>query len=72
MTTLNAERVGRPVVHGLDVVAVRIEQEGGVIAGMVGPLAGRAVVAAAIGEPGPIDQPAAAKLPCIMNTPPRH
>jgi hypothetical protein len=37
MTTLNAERVGRPVVHGLDVVAVRIEQEGRVIAGMVSP-----------------------------------
>ena len=38
-------------MHRLDVVAVRIEQEGGVIAGMVGPLARRAVVPPAGGQP---------------------
>ena len=40
------------MVHGLDIVAVRIEQKSRIVAGMVRPLARRAVVAAAIGEPG--------------------
>ena len=40
--------LGFAVIDGLDVVAVRIEQESGVIAGMiVGTFAGRAIVFAA-------------------------
>jgi hypothetical protein len=35
------------VENGLDVVAVRIEQKGRVIAGMIGSLAGGAIVPAA-------------------------
>src|SRR4051794_13061018 len=40
----------RPVVHSLDVVPVRVEREGRVVARVVVPLAGRTVVAAARGE----------------------
>jgi hypothetical protein len=49
-TTEGAERARRAVVNGLDVVAVRIEHEGGEIARAVGALARPAVVAAAGGE----------------------
>ena len=40
----------RAVEHRLDVVAVGVEHEGGVVAGVVGALAGRAVVRAAGGQ----------------------
>ena len=36
--------------HRFDVVAVGIEGEGGVVAGMIGALAGPAIVASAMGE----------------------
>ena len=55
MTTDAAERVDRPVVHGLDVVAVGVEHEGRVVAGVVVPLARRAVVGAAGGERGRVE-----------------
>ena len=38
------------MVHGFDVVPVGVEYEGAVVAGMVGPLAGDAMVASAGGE----------------------
>ena len=41
----------RAMIDRLDIVAVGIEQEGGVIAGMIGPLAGRAIVGAAGRQP---------------------
>lgn len=43
--------------NSLDVVTVRIEQEGRVIAGMVGPLSRPTIVAAAGGQPGLMEQP---------------
>ena len=42
------------MVNGLDVVAVGVEHEGGVIAGVIGAQAGGAVVGAAGGEAGMI------------------
>src|SRR5688572_18298377 len=42
--------------HRLDIVSIGIEEEGGVIAGMVvRPLSGKAIVAAAGGEAGPVE-----------------
>ncbi len=43
------------MVDGLDVVAVGVEHVGGVVAGMVRPLAGNAVVAAAGGQRGIVE-----------------
>src|SRR5690606_22862496 len=43
------------VIDGLDVVAVGIEDEGGVVAGMVWARTGAAVVGAAAGERGPVE-----------------
>ena len=45
------------MVDGLDVVAVRVEEEGGIVAGVVGALAGGAVVTAARGEAGGVEAP---------------
>ena len=38
---------GGAVVHGFDIVSVRVEDERGVIAGVIGPLAGRSIVSGA-------------------------
>ncbi|MND72452.1 hypothetical protein D3C80_640020 [compost metagenome] len=38
------------VIHSFDIVAVRVEDKGGVVAGVIDPLAGGAVVLAAVGE----------------------
>jgi hypothetical protein len=40
------------MMDGLDIVAIGVEGKGGVVAGMIRPLAGRAVVAAARGQHG--------------------
>src|ERR1700741_1397049 len=47
--------LGGAVADRLHVVAVRVPEEAGVVAGMVGPLARGAVVAAAGGEAGLVE-----------------
>jgi hypothetical protein len=43
------------VEHGLDVVAIGIEGEGRVVAGMIGALSGAAIVAPAMGKGGLVE-----------------
>src|SRR5690606_21760046 len=53
------------VVNGLDVVAVRIEQKRGVVAGMIRPLPGRTVVTSPGVEPGSVERVDGLSVRCL-------
>src|SRR5690606_24483398 len=53
------------VMNGLDVVAVRIEQKRGVVAGMIRPLPGRTVVTSPGVEPGSVERVDGLSVRCL-------